>query len=101
MWEVLVPTIRRTDGKPIRTRYHRVWDQKVRAITGGLTILAPAKGQWISKSGDLYQERMIPVRIAATRAQIDQILNMTMAYYDQLAVLCYRVSDEVILLERE
>jgi hypothetical protein len=44
---------------------------------------------------------MIPVRIAATRAQIDQILNMTMAYYDQLAVLCYRVSDEVILLERE
>ena len=120
MWEILVPTEKRIktpmptaeDGwgddvegaledwkrrNSYTTRYHRVWDEKVRAITGGLTILQPAKGQWVSPQGELYQERMIPVRIAATRAQIDGIIDMTMAYYDQLAVLCYKVSDEVII----
>jgi hypothetical protein len=97
MWEILVPTVRRTDGKPYRTRYHRIWDEKVRKISGGLTILAPAKGQWKSPSGELFIERMIPVRIVATRAQIDEIINMTLTYYDQLAVLCYKISDEVIL----
>ncbi len=109
MWEILVPTVRRVAsapsktgeprpaGKPYTTRYHRVWDAKVRAITGGLTILTPAKGQWISPEGELYQERMIPVRIAATRSQIDKIIDLTMEYYDQLAVLCYKVSDEVII----
>ncbi len=97
MWEILVPTVRRIGGKPYTTRFHRVWDEKVRAIANGLTILTPAKGQWVSKEGELFVERMIPVRIAATRAQIDGIIDMTMAYYDQLAVLCYKVSDEVII----
>ena len=79
------------------TRFHRVWDEKVRAITGGLTIMTPAKGQWIAPSGMLFVERMIPVRIMATREQIDTIIDMTMKYYSQRAVLCYRLSDEVIL----
>lgn len=119
MWEILVPTEKRIKTpKPevpegtmfeqdylapwriqnsYTTRYHRVWDKKVRDITGGLTVLQPAKGQWVSPEGELYQERMIPVRIAATRSQIDEIIDMTIAYYDQLAVLCYKVSDEVII----
>jgi hypothetical protein len=82
------------------TKYHQVWDEKVRAISGGLTILTPAKGQWVSPTGELYAERMIPVRIIATREQIEQIADMTMVYYDQLAVLCYKVSEEVILKHR-
>lgn len=124
MWEILVPTEKRqrpappnpADFNPMgdgpsyesayerwkiscsyTTRYHRVWDEKVRAITGGLTIMQPAKGQWVSPSGELYQERMIPVRIVATRDQIEQIVDLTLTYYDQLAVLCYKVSDEVIM----
>lgn len=125
MWEILVPTEKRVksprptsqDVAPgsdyaealeqwqkrnsYTTRYHRVWDEKVRVITGGLTILQPAKGQWVSPDGELFQERMIPVRIVATRPQINTIIDLTMAYYDQLAVLCYRVSDEVILKHKE
>lgn len=96
LWEILVPTVR-PDGRPIHTRFHRVWDEKVREITGGLTVLAVAKGQWLSPQGDLYKERMIPVRIACTRAQIDQIIDMTMRYYEQLAIMAYRVGDEVII----
>jgi hypothetical protein len=65
LWEILVPTVR-NDGSPIRVRFHRVWDSHVRKISGGLTILPVAKGQWLD--GDkLYAERMIPVRILATR----------------------------------
>jgi hypothetical protein len=101
MWEILVPTeIRQQPGKFYRTRYHRVWDGKVRAISGGLTIMSPAKGQWKAPSGELFIERMIPVRIVATRAQISEIIDMTMEYYDQLAILCYKISDEVILKHR-
>lgn len=100
LWEVLVPTVR-NDGRPIRTRFHRVWDSKVREITGGLTIMAVARGQWVSDDGELFVERMIPVRIACTRDQIEQIVDVTLEYYDQIAVLAYRVADQVILHERD
>lgn len=103
MWEILVPTERRLEpGKYYTTRYHRVWDSKVRAITGGLTIMAPAKGQWIHPAtGDLYFERVIPVRIMASREEIEKVVDLTLKYYDQLAVLCYKISDEVILKEKK
>lgn len=103
MWEILVPTERRAEpGKFYTTRYHRVWDGKVRAITGGLTVMAPARGQWINPmTGDLFQERMIPVRIMATRDEIEKIVELTLKYYNQIAVLCYKISDEVILKFRE
>jgi hypothetical protein len=125
MWEILVPTEKRVKTKPpgpgvghlysdgypgelerwrkrnsYTTRYHRVWDGKVREITGGLTIAAPVKGEWVSPEGDLFRERMIPVRIVATRDQISEVVKMTMEYYDQLAVLCYKLSDEVLLVNR-
>lgn len=98
MWEILVPTVvPNTNGKKFfRTRYHRVWDSKVREITGGLTILAPAKGQWVSPNNILFTERMIPVRIMCDREKIERVVDMTMTYYNQEAILCYKVSDEVI-----
>ena len=74
MWEILVPTVM-PDGKPIKTRYHKVWDTKVYAITGGLTILTPTKGKWVCPEGSLFEERMIPVRIACTRSQLDEIID--------------------------
>ena len=98
MWEILVPTERPAHHKGhgfFRTRYHRVWDKRVRELTGGLTILRPAKGQWVSPSGELHAERMIPVRIIATREQIDAIARFTADYYSQEAVLAYLVSSEV------
>ena len=99
LWEVLVPTVR-NDGRPFRLRYHRVWDAKVRAISGGLTIMPVAKGQWVH-GNELFKERMIPVRIIATRAEIEAIVDMTIKYYEQIAVLAYRVSDDVLLKYRE
>lgn len=107
LWEILVPTEYRLevqkDGTPkyYRKRFHQVWDKKVRDITGGLTILAPSKGQWVSPQGDLFVERMIPVRIACTRDQIDTIIDMTIKYYDQLAVMAIKISEEVIIRNKK
>lgn len=103
IWEILVPTERRLEpGKYYTTKYHRVWDKKVREITGGLTVMAPARGQWINPStGEFFKERMIPVRIMATRDEIEKVVNLTLKYYNQLAVLCYKISDEVILKYQE
>lgn len=96
LWEILVPT-QSNKGTPFRTRYHRVWDEKVRKITGGLTILPVNKGQWISPTGSLFIERMIPVRIACTLKQIEEIIDMTAKYYNQEAVMAYQISNQVII----
>lgn len=97
LWEVLVPTIS-NEGKVFRTRYHRVWDRKVYEITGGISILPPLKGKWLNNS-KLYEERNIPVRIACTELQLMEILKFTKIYYDQIAIMAYRISDKVIIYE--
>lgn len=76
LWEILVPTI--MNDRPVRTVHHKEWDKRVRAISGGLTIYTPAKGQWISIAGDLFVERVIPVRISCTEKQIDKIIDITL-----------------------
>jgi hypothetical protein len=93
-WEILVPT-KMNEGVPIRTRFHKVWDEKVREITGGLAIIPPIKGQWISNDGELFSERMIPVRICCNEEQIELIADMTSKYYKQTAIMYYLITDKV------
>ena len=97
MWEILVPTVR-NDGRPIRTRFHRVWDEKVKAVSGGLTIIKPVNGVWVSDEGEEFKERMIPVRIMCSKDEIFEIAKMTKKYYDQLAVMIYKVSEEAYIV---
>ena len=59
LWEILVPTVR-NDGRPFRLRYHRVWDARVKAIAGGLTVVTPVRGTWASPTSEVFKERMIP-----------------------------------------
>lgn len=91
LWEILVPTM--MNGKPVRTKYHKVWDEKVRAISNGLTILKSAKGEWVSSSGELFAERMIPVRIACSENDIEKIMDITIKYYNQEEVMAYKISE--------
>jgi len=37
LFEILVPTLYGDNLKPIRTRHHKKWDERVQAITGGMT----------------------------------------------------------------
>ena len=96
LYEIYVPTVLNS-GKPIRTRQHREWDNRVRRITGGLTVYKPVIGQWVDNSDNtLYKERMIPVRIVATKEEIHKVAVMTKSFYEQVAVLYYKISDEVV-----
>ena len=99
LWEILVPTTNNA-GKPYRVRYHRVWDAKVREITGGLTVMPVANGQWTAPDGTVYRERMIPVRIACTESQIRAIMQLTLEYYDQEAVMVFHLSNRTLTLRR-
>jgi hypothetical protein len=97
LWEILVPTVR-NDGRPFRLRYHRVWDERVKAISGGLTIVSPVQGVWVSPTQETFKERMIPVRIMCTREEIVSIAYMSKTYYEQEAIMVYLVSPEVFII---
>jgi len=93
LWEILVPG--RKEGQKVKKGYHKQWDAKVRAISKGLTILSPTKGQWVDKDGSLFVEKMIPVRIACTQDEILDIATITAKHYNQKAVMYYKMSDNV------
>lgn len=95
LWEILVPK-EDNEGKEFSIDYHRDWDAYVRTITGGLTILRSAKGVW-EDNGKVYEERMIPVRIACNKEDIEGILAYTKVYYRQEAIFAFRISEEVII----
>ena len=98
MWEILVPASKGKDK--FSYNFHKEWDEKVTKISGGLTVMKAAKGEWISPSGKLHKDRMIPIRISCTRKDINKIIDITLEHYDQEAVLAYRIATEVILRHR-
>lgn len=97
LWEILVPC-QFNDGRPVRTRHHKAWDDKVMRVSGGLTVLKPGQGTW-QDSGATYKERMIPVRIMCDKKGIERIASITMLHYEQLAVFYYRISDHCVVAE--
>ena len=76
LWEILVPR-KFNDGGEVPLAHHQDWDDRVRKIAGGLTILKSAKGIWESPTGTIFKEQMIPVRIACSMEQIHQIIDLT------------------------
>ncbi len=97
LWEILVPNCSNA-GSKYSLDHHREWDEKVRSISGGLSILKTAKGQWISPDGKIFFDEMIPVRIYCDEDSIDKIITLTIEHYDQKAVLAYEVSSKVKLV---
>ena len=99
LWEILVPKYSNNNIEyPIE--YHNKWDDKVKEIAGGLTILRSAKGYWTDPEGKVYKDAMIPVRIRCDEQSIDKIIDLTLTHYDQEAVLAYLVSEKVKLVHR-
>lgn len=100
MWEINVPAS--TGDDRFSFEHHQEWDKKVRTISGGLTVYKGAKGQWLHpETNELYQDRMIPVRIACTHPEIREIMRITLEHYEQEAVLAYLVSEQVLTLSKE
>jgi hypothetical protein len=82
-------------------KHHKEWDAFVKKLVGGVTILKISKGEWISPSGQLYAEKMIPCRIMCTEEQIDKIVDFTIIHYKQEAVAWYKITDEVFLRHKK
>lgn len=99
LYEILVPTIYGDTRKPIRTRHHKNWDVYVRKITKGLTILKPGRGQWMNE-GELFEERVIPVRIFCSERDMEKIVEFTINHYRQLAVMYYVVSEKCYIIKK-
>ena len=99
LWEIFVPNYS-NDKVGYSLEYHQQWDDKVREISGGLTIFKTAKGQWLNDGGTLFSEEMIPVRIYCDDDSIDRIIALTMMHYQQEAVLAYEVSSRVKLVHK-
>src|SRR3989344_2215698 len=100
LWRILVPRYS-NGGTEYPLAYYHAWDVSVRNIAGGITINRTAKGQWISPTRELYVDEMIPVEMYCSRHDIRRIMAHTLKYYDQEAVMAYKVSSEVIIRHRK
>lgn len=100
LWEILVPKYS-NQGLEYNLDYHHKWDEQVRDITGGITVLRTAKGHWVNPEGVIFVEEMIPVRIHCDRKNLEKIMDLTLSHYDQKAVFAYKVSSEVIIKHRK
>lgn len=97
LWEILVPTTYQDTGKPVSTRHHKEWDKYILRFSSGMTILRPAMGVWLHDERR-YDDRMIPVRLTCSRSEIEKIAMFTKKHYRQLAVMAYKISEEVIFI---
>lgn len=93
LFQILVPTQYGDTKKPIRTAHHKNWDAMVRKICGGLTIMTPAKGQWMF-GGELFAEKVIPVSIFCSEEQMKKIVEFSFKHYRQHAIMYYVLSSE-------
>lgn len=99
MWEILVPASNKL--QEFTYEHHKAWDEFVIKISGGITIMKTAKGEWISPNNVRFKDRMIPVRIKCKTEDIDEIIDFTIKHYNQEAVLAYKISEEVILKHKD
>ena len=100
LWEILVPASNNKDQN-FTYDHHKEWDEFVKDLTGGVTILKTAKGQWVSPDGELFIDRMIPCRIACSWEELSVIIDFTIEHYSQEAVMAYKVSDDVVIRHRK
>ena len=97
LWEILVPTQFDDTKESIPAEHHREWDRLVREVSGGLTMLRSATGQWVHL-GKVHQESVIPVRLVATREQMEEVGKFTVHHYRQKVIMAYKISDEVMFV---
>ena len=95
MWCVLVP-LNNNDGEVFPIEKHHEWDKFIADNCGGLTLLPSLVGKF-GVDKDIIEDKVKPVMVACTRAQIIGVLDYTRRFYDQKGVLAYKISDDVLI----
>lgn len=104
LWEILVP-IASNEGVPFSEDHHEAFRRILRHLPGnnGTTTRPAGEGDWQDKdTGKVYQERMIPIRFRACRADAERIAEHARKFYEQIVVMAYRIAlgHEIILASR-
>lgn len=101
LYEILIPTVS-NEGRPFKTRHHRVWDKKAQLLShGGLTIFPKTiKGKWVDNETNIeYNDSTLPVRLVCDEQEMSEIADFTAKHYKQLAIMYYVVSDDVKIVK--
>lgn len=95
LWEMLIPE------NYLKTKQFTLWQELVHDISGGITILSTAKGTWISPKGDLLKDAMVPIRFIATEVEAQTIAELSLVYFEQQAIMYYKISDQPVIIFRK
>ena len=98
VWKILVPA-NNNQAIEFSISHHHEWDEFVRKLVGGVTIMKSAKGQWVNPNGQLYTDKMIPCEISCTKQQIKAIAHFTKHHYRQEAIAYYKISNKFNLIK--
>lgn len=100
LFEILIP-VASNEGIAFDKDHNEKWADMVLKLAGGLTIFGPVDGYWRSPSGEVFKEQMMPVRIACSQEQIEQIADFSASHYKQQAIMYSLVSTNVIIKNYE
>ena len=99
LFEIFVPA-KFNDGKKIPIEHHEAFDKKVCDIVGGLTLQPAIFGKY-QNAEKTFSDKIIPVRIACTHANIMAVAIIAAEHYDQESIYYWKVSDFVEIYKRE
>jgi len=94
LWEILVP-VASNDGVPFSEDHHEAFRRVVRGLPGnsGTTTRPAGDGDWQDgDTGEVYAEKMIPIRFRACKADAQRIAEHTRKFYGQIAVMAYKIA---------
>ena len=97
MWEIFVPASN-IDAE-FSYEHHKIFDEFVKQKAQGITVMRGAKGEWISPSGVLFKDRIIPCRICCSIGDIHSIMRFALKHYNQEAIMAYKISDHVLMVK--
>lgn len=96
LWEILVP-VASNEGVRFPEDHHEAFRRIVRCLPGnnGTTTRPAGDGDWQDNdTGKLYEEKMIPIRFRACRADAERIAEYACKFYGQIVVMAYKIASE-------
>jgi len=96
MWEFLLPMINVARHRITFTEYLE-WGNEVKKITTGLVLLPFENASWCDSDGVLFKDGMVPVRVTCNKEHVQDIIELTLTYYQQPAIMAYKISDTCVV----
>lgn len=105
LWEILVP-VASNEGAPFSEDHHEAFRRIVRGLPGnnGTTTRPAGDGDWQDNdTGKIYEEKVIPIRFRACRADAERIAEHACKFYEQIAVMAYKIAaaPDIIMAARK